>query len=66
MKKENTFEYWIKEASQGRNVAECWQACYQILQQEKEKIYISLMKIADDGEIEDMRREVIRYFTKIL
>lgn len=31
--------------------------------QEKEKIYIDLMKIADDCELEDMRREIIRYFT---
>lgn len=29
----------------------------------REKIYVDLMKIADDNELEDMRREIIRYFS---
>mgnify|MGYP001567929409 CR=1 FL=1 len=63
--KENYFEYWIKEASNGRNIAECWQACYHILNKEKEKIYASLIKIADENEFEDMRREITRYFLNL-
>ena len=29
-KEEDIFEYWIQEASKGRNMAECWQNCYRI------------------------------------
>lgn len=34
----------------------------QIKTQEREQIKTDLLKIADDGEIEDLRREVVRYF----
>lgn len=64
MKKENAVEYWVSEASKGRNVAECWQAIYKIIQAEKENIYFDLKRIADNGELEDVRREIKRYFSK--
>ena len=33
-----------------------------IIREEREKIYKDLMEIANKGEIEDLRREVERYF----
>lgn len=57
MEKENAVEYWVLEASKGRNVAECWQAIYAIIQKQKDKIYTDLLKIADANEEEFMRNE---------
>lgn len=64
MKEQNAVEYWVSEASKGRNIAECWQAIKNIIQAEKENIYNDLMRIADNGELEDMRREIKRFFKK--
>ena len=33
-KAEDTFEYWVSEASKGRNIAECWQNCERIKKRE--------------------------------
>lgn len=48
----------------GKSVLEQRKLTEKSLYQEKEKIYADLMKVADDGEYEDMRREIIRYFQK--
>lgn len=40
---EDTFEYWIVQARDGRNVAECWQNCYRIAK---------LSAVTDQKEIE--------------
>jgi phosphoserine phosphatase len=38
------------------------QKCQEAQEAKVEEIREDLMKIADDGEIEDLRREVVRYF----
>jgi len=37
-----------------------------IREEERKEIYQDLMKVADEGQYEDLRREVERYFKKII
>lgn len=63
---EQSVEYWVYQASKGENIAKCWQNIKKFisseLQRERERIFKDLIKIADAGELEDLRREVTRYF----
>ena len=54
----NTLEYWVNEASKGRNIAECWQAINKIITQQKIKCIDEKIEMMDEAMDEAYKNEL--------
>ena len=61
MKEDNNVEYWVYEASKGRNVAECWQAIHKLMEEEKKEIGEQAIRmVGEDMGWEDSTEHYIK------